>query len=214
MRRRSRWCIIQGTSARVPELRRAYPGREIGQTLCKPIGEDRRGHRREAGAVKNLAELYRDEIHMTNDHGKYLMHNAMRHALGQPPSAAGFDKLNPEGRRSGWRPAKPPATAPADKTLLARILAMDGSVDCAALIAKLADKDLQSKMTALLPEIERAVKVRCGTLALEAEIKEIGGKLICTPSGSAVAVSWRPATRRWRSSTSRPRSTFTTAITP
>jgi len=82
---------------------------------------------------------------------------------------------------------KPASKADADrnaqKTLLAQILSMDGSVDRAALIAKLADRDLQSKMTALLPEIERAFKVRRSTLALEAEIKEIGGKLSCTPSG-------------------------------
>src|SRR5437660_1186679 len=78
--------------------------------------------------------------------------------------------------------AKEPPTAPADKTLLAQILSM-GVSDRAALIAKLADKGLQRKMTALLPEIERAVKVRRSTLALEAEIKEVGGKLLCTPSG-------------------------------
>lgn len=70
----------------------------------------------------------------------------------------------------------------ADKTLLGQMLSL-GAPDRPALIAKLADKDLQTKMTALLPEIERAVKVRRSTLALEAEIKEVGGKLICTPSG-------------------------------
>lgn len=79
--------------------------------------------------------------------------------------------------------AREPTTAPADKTLLAQILSVDGSVDRVALIAKLADKDLQSKMTALLPEIERVVKVRRSTLALEAEIKKVDGKLICTQSG-------------------------------
>jgi Leucine Rich repeat len=78
--------------------------------------------------------------------------------------------------------AKEPA-ASADKVLLTQILSMDGSVDRARFIAMLADKDLQSKMTDLLPEIERAVKVRRSTLALEADIKEIGGKLTCTPSG-------------------------------
>ena len=30
--------------------------------------------------------------------GRYLMHNAMRHALGQPRSAVGFEKLDPEHR--------------------------------------------------------------------------------------------------------------------
>lgn len=66
---------------------------------------------------------------------------------------------------------------------MAQILSIEETVDRSALIAKVSDKNLQSKLVALLPEIERAVKVRRGTLTLEAEIKEIGGKLICTPSG-------------------------------
>ena len=170
--------------ALIAELRRAHPGREIRQTLAQnllaKIAEDIAAKQ---APLKNFAELYRDEIHMTNDHGKYLMHNAMRHALGQPPSDTGFDKLNPEVRKYLDGVLALLVTAPADKTLLVQILSMDGSMDRAALIAKLADKDLQGKMTALLPEIERAVKVRRSTLALDAEIKEIGGKLICTPSG-------------------------------
>ena len=33
---------------------------------------------------------------MTHDGGRYLMHNAMRHALGQPFSSNGFDKTPPQ----------------------------------------------------------------------------------------------------------------------
>lgn len=73
-------------------------------------------------------------------------------------------------------------TAPTDKAVLAQILSLD-AVDRPALIAKLVDKDLRQKMTDLLPEIERAVKVRRSTLALETDIKEVGGKLIVAPSG-------------------------------
>jgi hypothetical protein len=73
-------------------------------------------------------------------------------------------------------------TPPADKALLAQILAMDAA-DRAGLIARLTDSDLKKKMMALLPEIEPVVKARRKTLALEAEIKEAGGKVICTPSG-------------------------------
>jgi Leucine Rich repeat len=70
----------------------------------------------------------------------------------------------------------------ADKALLTQILALDAA-DRAGLIARLADKDLQKKMTALLPEIEPAAKARRKTLTLEADIKEAGGKIVYTPSG-------------------------------
>ena len=43
-----------------------------------------------------VADLHRDAIHMKLDSGRYLMHNAMRHALGQEPSTAGFEALDPE----------------------------------------------------------------------------------------------------------------------
>ena len=170
--------------ALIAELRRAHPGREIRQTLAQNLlAKIAADVAAKQAPLKNLAELYRDDIHMTNDHGKYLMHNAMRHALGQPPSAAGFDKLNPEIRKYLDGVLALLAPAPADKTLLTQILAVDGAVDRAALIAKLADKDLQGKMTALLPEIERAAKARLGAVALAAEIEEIGGKIHYTPSG-------------------------------
>lgn len=40
----------------------------------------------------NLNQLYRDIVHM-NPHGQYLMHNALRRALGQPASAVGFESV-------------------------------------------------------------------------------------------------------------------------
>ena len=46
--------------------------------------------------IAKVEDLYRDEIHVTNEAGKYLMHNAMRRALGQPASVAGFEKIDPE----------------------------------------------------------------------------------------------------------------------
>ena len=49
--------------------------------------------------MKDVTELYRDAIHMNVITGRYLMHNAMRHALGLPRSAAGFSKLKPEMKR-------------------------------------------------------------------------------------------------------------------
>jgi hypothetical protein len=73
-------------------------------------------------------------------------------------------------------------TSAPDKVLLAQILSLDAG-DRPALIAKIADKSLQGKLSELLPEIERAAKARRETLKLEAEIKAVGGKLICTSSG-------------------------------
>jgi hypothetical protein len=40
--------------------------------------------------LDDLKQLYRDAIHMTHGEGRYLMHNLMRAALGQPPSDEGF----------------------------------------------------------------------------------------------------------------------------
>jgi hypothetical protein len=168
--------------ALMAELRRLHPGRELRQTfaqnLLAAIAEDVEAKQ---APIADVATLYRDEIHLTNDHGKYLMHNALRLALGQPPSAAGFEKLDPavkaylDGLLAQLR------TAPADRALLAQILSVDGPVDRAALIGKVSDERLRARLTGLLAEIERAAKTRRDTLALEAEVKEVGGKLICTP---------------------------------
>lgn len=46
--------------------------------------------------IDDVAELYRDKIHMDLATGRYLMHNAMRDAVGQPRSATGFERLDPE----------------------------------------------------------------------------------------------------------------------
>ncbi len=45
--------------------------------------------------LEDLASLYRDPIHMTHQRGRYLMHNAMRQALGQPLSEVGFPDVDP-----------------------------------------------------------------------------------------------------------------------
>ena len=87
---------------------------------------------------------------------------------------------------------------PADKTLLAQILSMDGSVDRAALIAKLADKDLQSKLTALLPEIERAVKARRSTLRWKPRSRKSAASSSAHRAVRSGCI-WPPATRGRRS---------------
>ncbi|HBL45451.1 MAG TPA: hypothetical protein DDZ90_18890, partial [Planctomycetaceae bacterium] len=43
-----------------------------------------------------ITDIYRDAIHMKTDTGRYLMHNAMRHAMGQPRSDKGYEKVDPQ----------------------------------------------------------------------------------------------------------------------
>lgn len=170
--------------ALVAELRRLHPGRELRQTfaqnLLAQIAEDIAANR---APLKDVAELYRDSIHMTHDHGKYLMHNAMRRALGQPLSAAGFEQLDPVIKKylDGVLALLHPTHA--DRALLLRILSVNESVDRSALVTKVADEGLRTKLTVLLPAIEAAAKSRPATVALDAEIAELGGKLVCTPTG-------------------------------
>ena len=169
--------------ALLAELRRQHPGRELRQTLAQnllaQIAEDIAAGK---APIKQLVDLYRDDIHLKPDSGKYLMHNAMRLALGQPPSAAGFEKAEPAMKQYLDGVLAQLKTAPADKALLAQIVSASETVNRAALIAKVSDPILRRKLTAFLPELERAAKARPVTLALEAEIKELGGQLICTPS--------------------------------
>jgi hypothetical protein len=168
----------------ISELRRLHPGRTLRQTfaqnLLATIAEDIAAKR---APLKNIGQLHRDKIHLTLDHGRYLMHNAMRHALGQPPSVAGFETMETEVKKYLDSVLALLETAPADKVLLSQILSIEDAVDRPTLIARVSDKNLKSKLTAMLPEIERAAQTRRNTLALETEIEEIGGKLIRTPSG-------------------------------
>jgi hypothetical protein len=170
--------------ALVAELKRLYPEQEFRQTMAQnllaQIAEDIAAKQ---SPLAKVEDLYRDEIHVTNEAGKYLMHNAMRHALGQPASDAGFEKIDPQIRKYLDGVLALLETSATDKALLTQILSMDEAVDRSALISKVSDKNLQSKLVALLPEIRQAAKTRKATLSLEAEIKTIGGKLICTPRG-------------------------------
>ena len=168
--------------ALIAGLRQLHPGREIRQTLAQnllaKIDEDIAAKR---APLEKIEDLYRDAIHLTHSHGKYLAHNAMRQALGQPRSATGFEKLEPEVKNYLDGVLAQLATTAADQALLLQILSIE-ETNRASLIAKVSDKSLQTKLTDLLPEIERAAHARRSTLALESEIKEVGGKLICTPS--------------------------------
>ncbi len=164
--------------ALIAELRRLHPDREIRQTLAQnllaQIAEDIDAGR---APFKSVTELYRDAIHMTHDHGKYLMHNAMRRALGQPLSAAGFENLNPEIKRYLDGLLSLRTVTESDQFILRRVLSANQAGERKTLVATIADEMLRARMTALLPDIERALVARGHAPQLEAQINAVGGKL-------------------------------------
>lgn len=83
--------------ALVKLLRELNPGREVQRTRAMDLLQ-LAGEQIAAGEapVEDITELYRDAIHMGHVTGRYMMHNAMRHALGQPRSVVGFEKITPE----------------------------------------------------------------------------------------------------------------------
>ncbi len=79
------------------ELRKRYPDRTFRQTraiqlLAKVAADIEAGK----APLKQVSDLHRDAVHMGHHTGRYLMHNAMRRALGQPFSGKGFEKIDPE----------------------------------------------------------------------------------------------------------------------
>jgi hypothetical protein len=84
-------------AALLERLRKKYPGREFRQThaidlLAKIAADVELGK----APFKSVSDLHRDKIHVKIDTGRYLMHNCMRHALGQPRSAKHYEKLDPK----------------------------------------------------------------------------------------------------------------------
>lgn len=78
------------------ELLARHPKLEIRSThVMQALDAISHDVRQGRAPVASLAELYRDEIHLTVQGGRYLAHNMMRHALGQPISSQGF-QLEPE----------------------------------------------------------------------------------------------------------------------
>ena len=78
----------------IEKLRKLHPDREIRQThaqdLLARIATDIEAGKSPFTRVENL---YRDDIHLHVVTGRYLMHNAMRHALGQQRSLTGFESI-------------------------------------------------------------------------------------------------------------------------
>ena len=84
-------------AALIAQLKKEFPKRTFRSThamrLLHQIATDI-----EAGKapLEDVAELHRDAIHVTHSGGRYLMHNCMRHALNQPRSSMGFEKIDPK----------------------------------------------------------------------------------------------------------------------
>jgi hypothetical protein len=82
--------------ALLASLRKRHPGRTFRRThaidLLQQVSEDIAAG---TAPITEIDELYRDAIHMDLKTGRYLMHNAMRHAFGQRRSADGFEGLEP-----------------------------------------------------------------------------------------------------------------------
>lgn len=78
----------------VAKLRELHPDRSFRQTraqeLLARVADDIAAKK---SPFSQIEDLYRDDIHMNVVTGRYLMHNAMRHALGQPRSVAGFEMI-------------------------------------------------------------------------------------------------------------------------
>ncbi len=76
------------------KLRELHPDREFrltyAQNLLHQVAEDIESGK---APFEKIEDVYRDAIHMNVVTGRYLMHNAMRLALGQPTSAEGFPKI-------------------------------------------------------------------------------------------------------------------------
>lgn len=84
-------------NALLAELKKRYPDRQFKQTyainLLEQVESDIKNQK---APLNQISDLYRDAIHMKTDSGRYMMHNAMRHAMGQPRSEKGYEKLDPK----------------------------------------------------------------------------------------------------------------------
>ena len=87
-------------NALLDDLKKRHPSRKFRQThaidLLAKIADDIKAGK---APLADVSDLHRDAIHMKLDSGRYLMHNAMRRALGQLRSNKGFEKLDAELRQ-------------------------------------------------------------------------------------------------------------------
>jgi hypothetical protein len=81
-------------NALLEKLQKQFPDRQFRQThaqdLLAKVADDTAAGKSPFGKIE---DIYRDAIHLNTVTGRYLMHNAMRHAMGQPRSVAGFETI-------------------------------------------------------------------------------------------------------------------------
>jgi hypothetical protein len=75
-------------------LRKTHPDREFRLThahdVLARVADDIEAGEAPFDAIE---DVYRDAIHMNVVTGRYMMHNVMRYAMGQPRSVKGFEKI-------------------------------------------------------------------------------------------------------------------------
>lgn len=78
------------------EIRQRHPQVEITSTHAIDVLDSIQSDiESEAAPIEKLSDLYRDDIHVTTQAGRYLMHNLMRVAVGQKVSNQGFKVARP-----------------------------------------------------------------------------------------------------------------------
>jgi hypothetical protein len=168
--------------ALLAELRKRHPGRELRQTfaqsLLAAVHEDIISRR---APFTSVDELYRDDIHL-NDAGRYLMHQAMRLALGRPPLSKGFEKVSADVKLYLDGVLSPLNTSGADRAVLSQVLAPDREDDGKRHVKKISDPALRRRMADLLPDIVEAKRHRQRISAIDADVRDGGGKTIYAPA--------------------------------
>lgn len=169
--------------ALISELRERNPDRQVhqtyGQNLLAFVAEDIAAGE---SPLKSVDELYRDDIHLTHDAGKYLMHNAMRWALGQPRSSVGFEKIDPKIKAYLDGVLDASQTWQCDRVMLSQIVWTDDADERKKLLAAFPNEKVRRKVTAMLPVIARAAGAREKGEELKAAVTKIGGELHFTSS--------------------------------
>ncbi|WP_417851588.1 hypothetical protein [Thalassoglobus sp.] len=99
------------------QLRKAFPDTEFRTTHCMRMLIELESLIEAGDAPYDaVTDIYRDAIHMKNETGRYLMHNAMRETFGQERTTQGFPKISDEQRatldqlldqRNTWEAARP-----------------------------------------------------------------------------------------------------------
>jgi hypothetical protein len=168
----------------IGKLRQAHPDREIRQTfaqnLLTQVAEDIASGE---SPLKKVEDLYRDDIHLTHDAGKYLMHNAIRRALGQPRSSVGFDKVDTSVKTYLDGVLARLDISSADLVILKAFISVDARWRKVSKPEMFSDARLKKEATSLQPQLERSAKRFDGAIELFSHVDRIGGELHFSTSG-------------------------------